>query len=76
VAKVASEVRDGAVRVELVIDQVSARRIPLQHGLPGSVEIEVERTTPWTLLMRHAGRRWAEPTVEATIAPTIAELRP
>ena len=76
VANVASEVRDGTVRVELVIDQVSARRIPLQHGLPGSVEIEVERATPWTLLMRHAGRRWAEPTVAATIAPTIAEARP
>jgi membrane fusion protein (multidrug efflux system) len=72
VATVASEVRDGAVRVELVIDAASARCIPLQHGLPGSVEIEVEHATPWTLLMRDAGRRWAEPTVERA----VAEVRP
>lgn len=63
VAKVASEVRDGTVRVEMAIDPAPARSIPLQHGLPGAVEVEVERATPWTLLMRHLGRRWAEPTL-------------
>ena len=66
VAKVASEVRDGTVRVEMAIELGSARRIPLQHGLPGSVEIEVEHATPWTLLMRHAGRGWAQPTIAET----------
>jgi membrane fusion protein (multidrug efflux system) len=60
VAAVAGEVRDGTVRVEFAIDRNSNSRIPLQHGLPGSVEIEVERTTPWTLVMRHAGRKWGE----------------
>jgi len=63
VAKVAGEVRDGTVRVEMAVDPAVARRIPLQHGLPGSVEVEVERATPWTLLMRHAGRQWAQPDV-------------
>jgi multidrug resistance efflux pump len=66
VAKVAGEVRDGTVRVEMAIDPATAKSIPLQHGLPGSVEVEVERATPWTLLMRHAGRRWAEPTLAET----------
>jgi membrane fusion protein (multidrug efflux system) len=67
VAKVAGEVRDGTVRVELAVNPAAARSIPLQHGLPGSVEVEVERATPWTLLMRHAGRQWAQ--------PAIAEVR-
>jgi multidrug resistance efflux pump len=60
VAAVAGEIRDGTVRVEFAIDRDKNSRIPLQHGLPGSVEIEVERTTPWTLVMRHAGRKWGE----------------
>jgi multidrug resistance efflux pump len=61
VSNVASEVRDGSVRVELRIEHDPSSRIPLQHGLPGTVEIAVERATPWTLLMRHAGRMMAEP---------------
>lgn len=65
VTQVAGEVRNGTVRVEMAIDPAMARGIPLQHGLPGSVEVEVERATPWTLLMRHAGRRWAQPTLAA-----------
>ena len=65
VTQVAGEVRNGTVRVEMAIDPAMARSIPLQHGLPGSVEVEVERATPWALLMRHAGRRWAQPTLAA-----------
>ncbi|PWU08911.1 MAG: hypothetical protein C5B51_06985 [Terriglobia bacterium] len=60
VARVASEIRDGTVRVELTIDPGSSR-VPLQHGLPGSVEIEIDHATPWTLVMRHAGRQWTAP---------------
>jgi multidrug resistance efflux pump len=57
VDRVAGEVRDGMVRVELALDPGQNTRIPLQHGLPGAVEIEVERTTPWELVRRHAGSR-------------------
>jgi multidrug resistance efflux pump len=57
VDRVASEVRDGTVRVEMALDPGQDTRIPLQHGLPGSAEIEVERTTPWELVRRHAGSR-------------------
>jgi multidrug resistance efflux pump len=57
VDRVAGEVRDGMVRVELALDPGQNTRIPLQHGLPGTAEIEVERTTPWQLLRRHAGSR-------------------
>jgi multidrug resistance efflux pump len=57
VDRVAGEVRDGTVRVELALDPGQSTRIPLQHGLPGSAEIEVERTTPWELVCRHEGSR-------------------
>jgi multidrug resistance efflux pump len=61
VSRVASEVRDGAVRVELGIDASHATRIPLQHGLPGTVEIAVERVSPASLVLRTAGRLLASP---------------
>ncbi|WP_394825721.1 HlyD family secretion protein [Pendulispora albinea] len=55
VAGVAAEVRDGRARVELTITTVNDR-IPVQHGLPGNVEVEVERTTPARLILRAAGQ--------------------
>jgi multidrug resistance efflux pump len=53
VRTVGSEVRDGRVRVEL--EPNAQRRLPLQHGLPGSVEIITERISPALLLVRQAG---------------------
>jgi membrane fusion protein (multidrug efflux system) len=61
VSRVASEVREGAVRVELAVDSSQPMRIPLQHGLPGSVEVAVEQVTPATLILRTAGRLIASP---------------
>src|SRR4029453_16049414 len=43
VRRVASEVRNGRVRVELSVGPDLASPIPLQHGLPGTVEVQVER---------------------------------
>ena len=42
VSRVASEVRDGRVRVELTVASQPTARLPLQHGLRGTVEVEVE----------------------------------
>ncbi len=56
VRRVASETRNGTLRVELELHGVPSRNILLQHGLPGRVEVEVERVSPWTLLLRAAGR--------------------
>jgi membrane fusion protein (multidrug efflux system) len=61
VTRVASEIREGSVRVELAVDESQPTRIPLQHGLPGSVEVTVERLTPATLILRTAGRLIASP---------------
>lgn len=55
VANVASEVRDGQVRVELAVRPDAVPLIPLQHGLPGTVEVEVDRVSPATLVLRTAG---------------------
>ncbi|HET9531167.1 MAG TPA: HlyD family efflux transporter periplasmic adaptor subunit [Blastocatellia bacterium] len=56
VSRVASEPREGVVRVELIVHPESAPLIPLQHGLPGQVEIAVERASPAELALRAAGR--------------------
>jgi membrane fusion protein (multidrug efflux system) len=53
VRTVAGEAKDGRVRVELEMlrDQVAA--IPLQHGLPGTIEIEVRRVSPLMLVLEY-----------------------
>lgn len=61
VRNVASEVREGNVRVELAVHSNSNSRIPLQHGLPGAIEVEVERVTPLALVLRNAGRLLTSP---------------
>jgi multidrug resistance efflux pump len=56
VARVAQEIRDESVRVELAIDSRSTFRGTLQHGMPGSLEVVVERLTPLALVLRTAGQ--------------------
>lgn len=55
VTNVGREVRNGTVRVELALRPDHDSSIPVQHGLPGSVEVEVERITPASLLLRTTG---------------------
>ena len=61
VSEVGSEARAGLTRIEL---RVPARgdgteRVPLEHGLPGTVEVEIERVSPATLVLRATGRMLA-----------------
>lgn len=56
VTRVAGDIRDGRVRVELAVNPTANPRIPLQHGLPGSVEVEIERISPIALVLRSAGQ--------------------
>ena len=53
---VADEVRDGGVRVELTVLNSPGMRAPLKHGMPGSIEVEVDQASPVALLMRTAGQ--------------------
>jgi len=68
VSTVASEIRNGKVRVELSIARSPAFAVPLQHGLPGAVEVEVERATPAALALRTAGQMITSP--RSVFAPT------
>lgn len=75
VSRVASELRQGTIRVELEIVSVPSA-IVLEHGLPGALEVEVEQASPATLLLRAAGRRLTgtganhEPGTDAGVEPT------
>jgi len=54
---VAHEARDGQIRVELSMLSDPLSVIPLQHGLPGTIEVEVEQVAPVTLVLRAVGKR-------------------
>jgi membrane fusion protein (multidrug efflux system) len=55
VASVETEPRDDRVRVELAVVGAPPA-VPMQHGLPGTLAIEVERATPAALVLRACGR--------------------
>jgi membrane fusion protein (multidrug efflux system) len=64
VTRVANEMRDGLVRVELDVTGMPAA-LPISHALPGSVEIEVERVRPAWLVVRMIGGALTRP-IEAS----------
>ncbi len=68
VSRVASEPLDGRIRVELGLERAPSVPVPLQHGLPGTLEVEVERISPAALVLRVAGRTLARPKPEAAAA--------
>lgn len=55
VVRISSEARDGTIEVEFALDDAARARMPLEHGLPGSVQVEVDRVTPIDLLLRAVG---------------------
>jgi membrane fusion protein (multidrug efflux system) len=68
VDRVGSEPRDGLVRVELRVTRTSPT-IPVLHGLTGTAEIEVERLSPFKLLLRMAGQALADESAGGPRAP-------
>jgi membrane fusion protein (multidrug efflux system) len=61
VVSVATEPQGGHVRAEMRLTGAPPRGIPLQHGLAGVVDVEVERASPATLVLRAAGRAVGPP---------------
>jgi len=55
VDRVGKEPQNGTVRVELTLDEPDAFPVALSHGLPGMLEVEVERISPAALVLRAAG---------------------
>lgn len=60
VSRVAGEVKDQRIRVELTPRPPWPRGVVPQHGLPGSVEVNVGQATPARLLLRAAGQALAD----------------
>jgi membrane fusion protein (multidrug efflux system) len=58
VTAVASELRDGAIRVELALEP--RPHLPLAHGMTGRVDVEVERASPIALVLRSLVERPAD----------------
>ncbi len=56
VERVGTEPKDGLIRVELELDATQKSRIPVEHGLQGSAEVEVEQVAPVALVLDAAGR--------------------
>lgn len=71
VTDVASEVRNDHARADLTIVRQDGR-IPLQHGLPATVEIEIERMSPARLVLRAAGQLSARGRTEPPVAAPSA----
>jgi membrane fusion protein, adhesin transport system len=55
VSRVATEIRDGAVRIEFIPTPTGNPVAIMQHGVPGVIEVAVERTAPAFLVLRAAG---------------------
>ena len=56
VVRMAQEIRDGKVRVELAINPSASFRGRLEHGMPGTIEVAVEHVTPLALVLRTTGQ--------------------
>jgi membrane fusion protein (multidrug efflux system) len=59
VREVGNEPSGGLIRVEFALKPDPRSAIPLAHGLPGTVEVEVEEVSPAVLLLRAAGQHLA-----------------
>jgi membrane fusion protein (multidrug efflux system) len=57
VTNVSGEVRDGQIRVDLALASTGESAIPLQHGLPAEVQVEVEQISPAVLVLRSVGQQ-------------------
>jgi membrane fusion protein (multidrug efflux system) len=73
VTAVGSELRAGHIRVELAVHPEPGSLLPLEHGLPGSVEVEVERVAPATLVLRTIGKTLARRAVSSPGSDAPAE---
>jgi membrane fusion protein, adhesin transport system len=56
VERVGTEPHEGLIRVELELEADQRSRIPMEHGLQGRAEVEVERVAPVALVLDAAGR--------------------
>lgn len=65
VSRVGSEPQNGTIRVELALVDNDDFPVALSHGLPGTLEVEVERISPAALVLRAAGDVASRPVAPA-----------
>ncbi len=70
VSRVASEIRDGRIRVEFSAAGPWPAGIALQHGLPGAVEVTIARVAPAVLVLRASGQMLAGSSVGSSTGPS------
>jgi multidrug resistance efflux pump len=61
VTSVGGEAKDGRVRVELQVSANQSSLIPVQHGLPGTVEIELKKVSPFMLVLQALEKTFITP---------------
>lgn len=77
VSRVATEIRDNRVRVEFVPDRLaSTTALPMQHGLPGSIEVGIEQLSPAILVLRASGQFLARGATMAAPPPPSPSQSP
>lgn len=69
VLRVASEIRDQSLRVELAPLPDQTQQLILRHGLTGKVEVDVESINPATLLLRNSGRLFSQSLASTAAMP-------
>lgn len=69
VSHVATEIRDNLVRVEFAPESTPASSMLMQHGLPGTIEVNVEKVAPALLILRASGQLLANPIQPSAQAP-------
>jgi membrane fusion protein (multidrug efflux system) len=74
VIRVVSQDDNEWLQVELAIRPNLASAIPLQRGLAGTVEVEVERVSPATLILRAAGQRLVAPDASPKLLDSSREI--
>jgi multidrug resistance efflux pump len=56
VSRVGSEIRENQVRVEFTPELAEKSLIMMQHGLPGTIEVTIEKISPAVMVLRASGQ--------------------
>lgn len=73
VDRIGSDPTSGQVQVELALDTGGPLAFPVQHGMTARIEVEVERVSPLTLLLRACGSLGD---IAADSTPTVVRATP
>jgi membrane fusion protein (multidrug efflux system) len=70
VSRVGTEIRDGAVQVQFAPTSTGNPTAIMQHGVPGVIEVAIERAAPALLVLRAAGLLVSQRVRQSAAGPT------